>query len=151
MASRIRSGVSGTAAGSISWISGKPCVNLRSRRGGSMWPEKAISPADSTTGAGAIGDRTSRCRMWTFMRPGSLPAAAIEHRNFPIDELHWDGRITADTVETWSGPFRHFEISAKSVWEAPEQLAEHHQPVTAAWKFRYRYDPNILTIDAGEF
>src|SRR5882762_1107033 len=76
---------------------------------------------------------------------------SIEHRNFPIDELHWDGRITADTVETWSGAFRHFEISAKSVWEAPEQLAEHHQPVTAAWKFRYRYDPNILTIDAGEF
>src|SRR6266481_5516440 len=76
---------------------------------------------------------------------------SIEHRNFPIDELHWDGRITADTVETWSGPFRHFEISAKSVWEAPEQLAEHHQPVTAAWNFRYRYDPNILTIDAGEF
>ncbi len=76
---------------------------------------------------------------------------SIEHRNFPIDELHWDGRITADTVETWSGPFRHFEISAKSVWEAPEQLAEHHQPMTAAWKFRYRYDPNILTIDAGEF
>src|SRR5882762_761163 len=76
---------------------------------------------------------------------------SIEHRNFPIDELHWDGRITADTVETWSGAFRHFEISGKSVWEAPEQLAEHHQPVTAAWKFRYRYDPNILTIDAGEF
>src|SRR2546423_1123356 len=37
------------------------------------------------------------------------------------------------------------------LWEAPEQLAEHHQPVAAAWKFRYRYDPNILTIDAGEF
>src|SRR5216683_2668346 len=43
---------------------------------------------------------------------------AIEHRNFPIDELHWDGRITADTVETWSGLFEHFEISAKSVWDA---------------------------------
>jgi translocation and assembly module TamB len=76
---------------------------------------------------------------------------SIEHRNFPIDELHWDARITADTVETWSGPFQHFEISARTVWEAPEQLAEHHQPVTAAWKFRYRYDPNILAIDSGEF
>jgi len=60
-------------------------------------------------------------------------------------------RFTADTVETWSGPFQHFEISAKTVWENPEQPAEHHQPVTAAWKFRYRYDPNILTIDSGEF
>src|SRR5712664_389489 len=76
---------------------------------------------------------------------------AIEHRNFPIDELHWDARITADTVETWSGPFQHFEIAANTVWETPEQLAEHHQPVSAAWKFRYRYDPNILTVDSGEF
>src|SRR5256885_991287 len=76
---------------------------------------------------------------------------SIEHRNFPIDELHSDRQITADTVETWSGPFQHFEISVKTVWENPEQPAEHHQPVTAAWKFRYRYDPNILTIDAGEF
>src|SRR5712692_3889976 len=76
---------------------------------------------------------------------------SIEHRNFPIDELHWDARITADTVETWSGPFRHFEISANTVWETPEQPAAHHQPVSGAWKFRYRYDPNILTIDSGEF
>jgi len=80
---------------------------------------------------------------------GVLPA--IEHRDFPIDELHWDGLITADTVETWSGPFRHFEISANTVWEAPQQLAEHHQPVSAAWRFRYRYDSNILAIDSGEF
>src|SRR6266446_334559 len=80
---------------------------------------------------------------------GVLPS--IEHRDFPIDELHWDARVTADTVETWSGPFRHFEISATTVWETPEQLAEHHQPVSAAWKFRYRYDPGILTINSGEF
>src|SRR5256884_4166167 len=76
---------------------------------------------------------------------------AIEHRNFPIDELHWDARMTADTVETWNGPFLHFEISAKTVWETPEKLAEDHQPVSAAWKFRYRHDPHILTIDSGEF
>src|SRR6266850_7568953 len=80
---------------------------------------------------------------------GVLPA--IEHRGFPIDELHWDGLITADTVETWSDPFRHFEISANTVWETPPHLAEHHQPVSAAWRFRYRYDSNILAIDSGEF
>jgi translocation and assembly module TamB len=80
---------------------------------------------------------------------GVLPA--IEHRGFPIDELHWDAMMTADTVETWSGPFQHFEIFAKTVWDAPEHVAEHHQPVTAAWKFSYRYDPNVLAIDSGEF
>jgi translocation and assembly module TamB len=80
---------------------------------------------------------------------GVLPA--IEHRGFPIDELHWDALMTADTIETWSGPFQHFEISVKTIWEAPAQLAARHQPVTAAWKFRYRYDPNILSVDSGEF
>ena len=89
----------------------------------------------------------------THVQDAKLAAVmpAIEHRNFPIDELHWDARITANTVETWSGPFEHFEISANTVWETPERVAEHHQPVSAAWKFRYRYDPNILTVDSGEF
>ena len=76
---------------------------------------------------------------------------SIEHKDFPIDELHWDARVTADTVETWSGPFRHFEISTNTVWDTPEKTAERHQPVSAAWKFRYRYDPNIFAIDSGEF
>jgi translocation and assembly module TamB len=80
---------------------------------------------------------------------GVLPA--IEHRGFPIDELHWDALMTADTVETWTGNFQHFEIAVKTVWDAPEKPAEHHQPVTAAWKFSYRYDPNILRIESGEF
>jgi translocation and assembly module TamB len=76
---------------------------------------------------------------------------AIEHRDFPIDELHWDARLTADTVETWTSGFEHFEISATTVWESPEQLAPHHQPVSAAWKFRYRYDSGVLAVDSGEF
>ena len=80
---------------------------------------------------------------------GVLPA--IEHRGFPIDELHWDAMMTADTVETWTGAFEHFEISVKTVWNPPEQTAERHQPVSAAWKFSYRFDPNILAIQSGEF
>src|SRR6266852_5316449 len=113
--------------------------------------------------AGAFGGRVSgrvtmrldglQFRADTHVQDVALAAVlpAIEHRDFPIDELHWDARITADTVETWSGPFQHFEISANTVWEAPDQPVEHHQPVSAAWRFRYRYDPNILTIDSGEF
>jgi translocation and assembly module TamB len=80
---------------------------------------------------------------------GVLPA--IEHRGFPIDELHWDAMMTADTVETWTGAFEHFEISVKTAWNPPERTAERHQPVSAAWKFSYRFDPNILAIQSGEF
>ncbi|HXY23970.1 MAG TPA: translocation/assembly module TamB domain-containing protein [Candidatus Acidoferrum sp.] len=75
----------------------------------------------------------------------------IEHPDFPIDELHWDAGITADTVETWAGPFRHFEISAKTEWNFPDQLAERHQPVRGAWQFVYRDDPRTISISSGEF
>ena len=75
----------------------------------------------------------------------------IEHRNFPVDELHWDARISADSVETWTRAFLHFEITAKSVWDNPQQLAERHQPVRGAWQLRYRYDPGTLFISAGQF
>jgi len=80
---------------------------------------------------------------------GVLPA--IVHRDFPIDELHWDAVVSADTVETWHAAFQHFEISAKTLWEAPDKPAAGHQAVTGAWKIRYRYDPNILAIESGEF
>ncbi|HEY6945600.1 MAG TPA: translocation/assembly module TamB domain-containing protein [Candidatus Acidoferrum sp.] len=75
----------------------------------------------------------------------------IEHRNFPVDELHWDARISADSVETWTGPFRHFEVAAKSTWDYPEQLAERHQPVRGSWQLHYRYDLNTLFISSGQF
>jgi translocation and assembly module TamB len=80
---------------------------------------------------------------------GVLPA--IEHTGFPIDELHWDSLITADTVETWSGPFEHFEITAKMQWTSPDTIAAKHIPVDGDWEFRYRYDPGTLTITSGEF
>ena len=75
----------------------------------------------------------------------------MEHRNFPVDELRWDARISADSVETWTEAFRHFEVSAKSVWDYPQQPAERHQPVRGAWQLHYRYDPNTLFISAGQF
>jgi translocation and assembly module TamB len=80
---------------------------------------------------------------------GVLPA--IEHRGFPIDELHWDSLITADTVETWTRGFEHFEIFVKMQWARPDVLAAGHVPVDGEWQFRYRYDPKTLTIDSGEF
>ncbi len=75
----------------------------------------------------------------------------IEHRNFPVDELHWDARVSADSVETWTAAFRHFEVTAKTVWDNPENLAARHQPVRGAWQLRYRDDPRTLSIGAGQF
>ena len=77
--------------------------------------------------------------------------AAIEHRGFPIDELHWDSLITADTVETWAGAFNHFEIFVKMQWSSPDVVAAGHVPVEGNWQFRYRYDQSTLAVDSGEF
>jgi len=76
---------------------------------------------------------------------------AIEHNGFPIDHLHWDSVLSADTIETWRGAFEHFQISGQTDWTAPEQVAANHTPVTASWKFTYKQDPEILTLESALF
>lgn len=76
---------------------------------------------------------------------------AIDHVGFPVDQLHWDSVISADTVETWRENFRDFDLSAKMHWDEPEDLAPGHLPVTGDWKLRYRYERNLLELAQGEF
>lgn len=76
---------------------------------------------------------------------------AIDHEGFPVDKLHWDSVITADTVETWHDNFRDFDISARMHWEAPKDVAAGHVPLTGEWQLRYRYEPNLLEITQGNF
>jgi translocation and assembly module TamB len=76
---------------------------------------------------------------------------AIEHRGFPIDELHWDAMLTADTTEVWTGAFEHFGINAKMQWMPPENLAPGHEAVTGDWNFIYRYDTSLFTVVSGAF
>jgi len=79
---------------------------------------------------------------------GVLPA--IEHRNFPIDELHWDGGITQIRLKRGSGPFEHFESLRIPCGRLPNNWRNIIN-CKRSLKFRYRYDPNTLTIDSGEF
>jgi len=76
---------------------------------------------------------------------------AIEHNGFPIDHLHWDSVLAADTVETWKGAFQHFQISGQTDWTAPDEVTPGHIPVTANWKFTYKQDPQVLTLDSALF
>jgi len=48
---------------------------------------------------------------------------ALERASFPVNELHWDSVLTADTVESWIGPFQHFEISGTMDLNPPAELA----------------------------
>jgi translocation and assembly module TamB len=81
----------------------------------------------------------------------SAVSPAIDHEGFPIDQLHWDSVLSADTVETWRANFRDFDVSARMHWEAPEEAAPGHIPVTGDWQLRYRYEPNTLDISQGDF
>jgi translocation and assembly module TamB len=76
---------------------------------------------------------------------------ALERASFPVNELHWDSVVTADTVETWTGPFQHFEIFGTMDLNPPTELAAKHVPVTGGASFRYRYDQGLLTMDTAEF
>ena len=76
---------------------------------------------------------------------------AIDHAGFPIDSLHWDSVITADTVETWHDNFREFDISARMHWDVPDQVLPGHMPVTSEAALRYRYGVDTLQIDLFDF
>src|SRR6202140_1341199 len=76
---------------------------------------------------------------------------SIEHRGFPIDELHWDADLTADTKEDWTGAFEHFGIVAKMHWAPPENVAAGHEAVEGDWQFVYKYDSSLFTVVSGAF
>ena len=76
---------------------------------------------------------------------------AIEHKGFPIDELHWDAILSADSVCTWTKAFRKFEVAGNMHWDPPDTPFPNHQPVTADLEFRYRDEPGILTVNSAEF
>ncbi len=76
---------------------------------------------------------------------------AIEHKGFPIDELHWDGILSAETVETWTAAFRNFDITANMHWDAPDTPYPGHQPVTADCELHYHDATGTLTINSAEF
>jgi translocation and assembly module TamB len=76
---------------------------------------------------------------------------ALEERTFPINELHWDSVLSADTVETWKGQFKNFSVSGESQWTVPAEVAPGHIPVSGSWKIRYAHDPELITVDHAEF
>lgn len=94
-------------------------------------------------------DFTARTHVDGMRLAQILPA--IDHKGFPVDQLHWDAVLSADTVETWRGAFDHFEVSGVTSWSPPNKTAFGHTPVTADWKFHYRADPQIITLDSAEF
>ena len=88
----------------------------------------------------------------THTEGASLAAilAATNRRDFPTEALHWDARLTADSDETWTEAFKHFEVSGTSNFSVPEKPAAAHIPVAGRAGFRYQQDPRRLTLSHME-
>lgn len=135
-------------------------ANLSSRSSYTLEPKGVVLPdfAAYALGGSVKGRITMRYdglqfRADTKLQNVRLSAVtpAIDHAGFPIDSLHWDSVISADTVETWRENFLDFDVSGSMHWDAPEEVAEGHIPVTGDWKLRYRDKQNMLEISQGEF
>lgn len=135
-------------------------ANLSSRSSYILAPAQVVLPdfAAYALGGSVKGRITMRYAGLQFrgetklrnVRLSSL-LPAIDHRGFPVDELHWDSLISGDTVETWHANFRDFVVSANMTWAAPEEVAEGDVPVNGFWKLRYVDAASTLDISQGHF
>ncbi len=135
-------------------------ANLSSRSSYTLESKQAVLPdfAAYALGGSVKGRITMRYEGLQFRADTKLQnirlaavTPAIDHQGFPIDQLHWDSVISADTVETWQESFRDFDVAGTMRWDAPQEVAEGHMPVTGNWKLRYRDRTNELEISQGDF
>jgi translocation and assembly module TamB len=135
-------------------------ANLSSRSSYTLEPKQVVLPdfTANALGGSVKGRITMRYEGLQFRADTKLQnvrlamvTPAIDHAGFPIDQLHWDSVISADTVETWQESFRDFTVAGNMKWNAPEEVAEGHLPVTGDWKLNYRDRTNQLRITQGDF
>ncbi len=88
----------------------------------------------------------------THMRGDSLAQifAALDHRGFPVDALHWDGTLDVDSVNTWARDFRDFRSIGQSRWSPPTSLAVGKIPVTAQMNYDYSDKLHRVIISQAE-
>src|SRR6516225_9884204 len=135
-------------------------ANLSSRSSYRLEPKGVVLPdfAAFALGGSVKGRITMRYEGLQFRAETKIQgirlsevSPAIDHPGFPVDQLHWDSVISADTVETWRENFRDFDLSGKMHWEEPDEVAPGRIPVTGDWKLRYRYERDLLELAQGEF
>ena len=104
-------------------------ANLSSRSSYRLEPNGVVLPdfAAYALGGSVKGRITMRYEGLQFRAETKIQgirlsevSPAIDHSGFPVDKLHWDSVISADTVETWHENFRDFDLSATMRWDEPE-------------------------------
>jgi translocation and assembly module TamB len=135
-------------------------ANLSSRSSYTLDEEQVILPDFTAQALG--GDLTGRVVMrydglkfsatakLQKMRMAEL-TPALDHEGLPIDQLHWDSVISADTAMTWTANFQDFDVTGTLRLDEPEDLRPGHVPVMGDWKLRYRSTPDRVDITQLNF
>jgi len=91
-------------------------------------------------------------RTQTRLRGARLAAvfAALENPDFPVQELHWDALMEVDSVNTWTGGFKHFETKGVTTWSAPPNLPAGVIPVTSKVDYDYIADRKQVNLSNSE-
>lgn len=88
----------------------------------------------------------------TQMRGASLMGIlmALDHPDFPVKTLHWDGSVDVDAVNTWNANFKHFRTFGETRWSPPATLAPGLISASAQIDYDYSEDKKAVAISQGE-
>jgi translocation and assembly module TamB len=75
---------------------------------------------------------------------------ALENQDFPVRELHWDGAIDVDSVNTWNANFKHFYTAGNMRWSPPATLAAGMVPASARINFGYGTDKEVISLTQSQ-
>jgi translocation and assembly module TamB len=91
-------------------------------------------------------------RTRTRLRGARLAAAfaALDNPDFPVKSLHWDALMEVDSVNTWSGGFKHFRTKGVTTWTPPPTIPAGLIPVTSKVDYDYIEDRKQVNLSDSE-
>jgi translocation and assembly module TamB len=72
--------------------------------------------------------------------------AAVHNPSLPVNTLHWDGNLEADTVCTWNRDFKHFAVNGVTLWTPSAAALPGKIPATAQIAFNYNMDHGAVVL-----
>jgi translocation and assembly module TamB len=76
--------------------------------------------------------------------------AALDHDDFPLRRLHWNGAVNAKAVTTWNADFQHIESAGTAEWLSPERLAPGEIPATGRFAYHFVEDNRQVLVNSAE-
>ncbi|HTV58868.1 MAG TPA: translocation/assembly module TamB domain-containing protein [Verrucomicrobiae bacterium] len=99
-----------------------------------------------------MDSQTMAFRTETALRGVSLgeALAAVDNPGFPVNTMHWDAVMSANSVNTWTKNFHDFRTRGTSQWAPPAALAPGMIPVSAQITYDYFADRKNVVLAQSE-